>query len=325
MSEIKLSKQFYPGMYDIIARKIFESEIGKELICVIYNGLELGNTISPEDIVFIDPNLINGVQFKTSELDVRFNITSLDNNITADIEFQNYKRKDFLKRLAYYQAGQIVDSVSKGDPYKFEVLLISICDFVINDNNPNKDFITMLQRRDINRLDGLSFSFDTIILLQLPYINKCDKMKLVKLFQIMKSENPKEFKGDERLMDELIDRIYYYNNDYETRLKIRLQEKAELDSKMALDYLKDEAREAGHAEGKAEGLKQGLAEGRNQGLVEGRNKGLAEGRTQGLAEGRAEGIAMATKEFAKKLKEQNCSLDLIISTTGLTKEDIENL
>ena len=34
MSEIKLSKQFYPGMYDIIARKIFESEIGKELICV---------------------------------------------------------------------------------------------------------------------------------------------------------------------------------------------------------------------------------------------------------------------------------------------------
>ena len=166
-------------------------------------------------------------------------------------------------------------------------------------------------------------------------------MRLVKLFQIMKSENPKEFKGDERLMDELIDRIYYYNNDYETRLKIRLQEKAELDSKMALDYLKDEAREAGHAEGKAEGRKQGLAEGRTQGLAEGRTQGLAEGRTQGLAEGRvegrveglaegraegrAEGKAIATKEFAKKLKEQNCSLDLIISTTGLTKEEIEKL
>jgi predicted transposase YdaD len=110
-------------------------------------------------------------------------------------------------------------------------------------------------------------------------------------------------------MDELIDRIYYYNNDYETRLKIRLQEKAELDSKMALDYLKDEAREAGHAEGKAEGLKQGLAE----------------GRAEGLAEGLAQGVSEATLKIAKALKEVNTPIDVITSVTGLSKEEVEKL
>ena len=66
MNKISLNRQFYPGIYDIIARSLFENELGKELICIIYNALELGNPIKPEDIVFIDPNLINGIQFKTS-------------------------------------------------------------------------------------------------------------------------------------------------------------------------------------------------------------------------------------------------------------------
>lgn len=48
---------------------------------------------------------------------------------------------------------------------------------------------------------------------------------------------------------------------------------------------------------------------------------LEEGRTRGMAEGKAEGKA----ETAKKLKEMNVDINIIIESTGLSKEEIEKL
>ena len=317
MSEIKLNKDFYPGIYDIIARGLFRKDFSKDLICIIYNALDLGNKISPEDIVFIDSNIINGVEFKTSELDVRFNITNSVNDIYADIEFQNYKKTDFLKRLVYYQSGQVVDSVEKGSLYNLEVLLVSICDFVVEPKMKHQDFVTILQRRDTKRLDGLKFDFDTMVIIQLPYLHKCDKMDLVKLFEIMKSDNPNKFKGDDALMDKVIDEIYFLNNNQETRLEIRLKEKAELDSKLALDYLKTEAKKVGYSEG--------VKEGKAEGHAEGKAEGHAEGHAEGLKEGHAAGVSEATLKIAKALKESNTPIDIIVSATKLSKEEVEKL
>lgn len=296
-----LEKKFCNGMDDIIARKLFGDEIAKDLICIIYNALELGNTIIPEDIVFINANIINGVEFKTSELDVRFNIVNTNDYINADIEFQNHYKKDFFKRLGYYQASQTIQSVKKGNVYDYKVVIISICDFIVDKKIPYQDFITITQRRDINRLDGIKFDFDTIAIIQLPYINKCDKIRLGKLLEIMKSKNPIELKGDDPLMNNVIDKIYEINADDEVQELIRLREKAKIDSMMALDYLKDEAKR------------------------EGREKGLAEGRAEGLAEGLAEGKLEEKKNIAKSLKLANVPIDIIASSTGLSKEEIEKL
>ena len=197
MIKNELEDKFYNGMDDIIARGLFLKDFNRELICIIYNALDLGNTISPEDIVLINPNIINGVEFKTPELDIRFNIINNDSYINADIEFQNIKKKDFFKRLGYYQAGQIIDSVEKGGNYNYNVIVISICDFIVSKKIQYQDFITITQRRDINRLDGMKFDYDSIVIIQLPYISKCDKIRLVKLLEIMKSENPIELIGDD--------------------------------------------------------------------------------------------------------------------------------
>jgi predicted transposase/invertase (TIGR01784 family) len=301
MMENELKKKFYNGMDDIIARGLFDKDFGRELICIIYNALELGEPILPKDITLINTSIINGVEFKTSELDVRFNIVNTNNYINADIEFQNIKKKDFFKRLGYYQASQTVHSVKKGSLYDYNVVVISICDFIVDKKLSYQDFITITQRRDINRLDGMKFNFDTIVIIQLPYINKCDKIKLVRLLEIMKSENPIELKGDDPLMNKVINGIYELNEDEKTRELIRLREKAEIDSMLALDYAKDEAKRVGHEEG--------LAEGR------------AEGRAEGLAEGRLE----EKIRMAKELKKYNTSLELIISVTNLSKEEIEKL
>jgi len=51
------------------------------------------------------------------------------------------------------------------------------------------------------------------------------------------------------------------------------------------------------------------------------NKAKAEGRAEGIAEAKAE----VKIEAAKKLKENNVSIDIIIYSTGLSKEEVEKL
>ena len=138
-------------------------------------------------------------------------------------------------------------------------------------------------------------------------------------------------------MNKVINGIYELNADEQTRELIRLRKKAELDSFLALEYAKDEAREKGHAEGHAEGRAEGHAEGRAEGHAEGLKEGLAEGRVEGLKEGRPEGLKEGRaegklkgkleekKSIAKALKLANVAIDIIVSSTGLSKEEIENL
>ena len=124
-------------------------------------------------------------------------------------------------------------------------------------------------------------------------------------------------------MNKVINGIYELNADEQTRELIRLRKKAELDSFLALEYAKDEAREKGHAEGHAVGHAEGLKEGRVEGLKEGRAEGIAEGRAEGLAEGKLKGKLEEKKSIAKALKLANVAVDIIVSSTGLSKEEIE--
>ena len=58
---------------------------------------------------------------------------------------------------------------------------------------------------------------------------------------------------------------------------------------------------------------------------EGKAEGLAEGKAEGLAEGKAEGEKLKAIEIAKNLLNSKIPLNIIIESTGLTKEEIENL
>lgn len=53
--------------------------------------------------------------------------------------------------------------------------------------------------------------------------------------------------------------------------------------------------------------------------------GYDKGLEVGIEQGKKEGIKQQTIAIAKKLKEQNIDIDIIIKTTGLTKEEIEEL
>ena len=58
---------------------------------------------------------------------------------------------------------------------------------------------------------------------------------------------------------------------------------------------------------------------------EARIKGIAEGLAEGLEKGLAEGLEKGKLEIAKNLFNLGISIDKIIASTGLTKEEIEKL
>ena len=82
---------------------------------------------------------------------------------------------------------------------------------------------------------------------------------------------------------------------------------------------------AGWKEGHEAGLKAGLKEGREEGHKEGHKEGLEEGLKQGLQEGMIKGELKKQIEIAQKLKNMGLSISAIQESTGLSKEEIQQL
>ena len=74
-------------------------------------------------------------------------------------------------------------------------------------------------------------------------------------------------------------------------------------------------------EGIKEGIKQGIKEGIKQGIKEGTKQGIKEGVKQGIKEGSKQ----TQNEIAKNLLQAKVSEEIIIETTGITKEELDNL
>ena len=64
---------------------------------------------------------------------------------------------------------------------------------------------------------------------------------------------------------------------------------------------------------------------RDQGYRDGLLQGKAEGRAQGLSQGITQGINERNIEIAKSLLKNKVDIDIIVNSTGLTKETVENL
>ena len=78
-------------------------------------------------------------------------------------------------------------------------------------------------------------------------------------------------------------------------------------------------------EGIKEGIKQGIKEGIKQGIKEGTKQGIKEGIKEGVKQGIKEGSKQTQNEIAKNLLQAKVSEEIIIETTGITKEELDNL
>ena len=91
----------------------------------------------------------------------------------------------------------------------------------------------------------------------------------------------------------------------------------------------EKAQKEGLEKGMAEGLEKGMAEGLEKGMAKGIEQGMAKGIEQGMAKGIEQGIAQGEKnksiEIAKKLKSSGIPIEVIEESTGLSKQEIEQL
>ena len=84
-------------------------------------------------------------------------------------------------------------------------------------------------------------------------------------------------------------------------------------------------RKAGLKEGKKEGKREGKKEGLKEGEKKGVEKGIKEGKKEGLKEGEKKGLKDGKIDMAKMLKVNGVDASLIAKSSGLSKEEIENL
>jgi len=126
-----------------------------------------------------------------------------------------------------------------------------------------------------------------------------------------------------------IEELEQVSGDEKLQRIAELREKAIRDDKAALAYALDnglkKGLEKGYREGLEKGLKEGIEKGIEEGLEEGLEKGLEKGIEKGIEKGLKEGILQNKIETAKKMLEENISLEIISKVTGLEKEEIEKI
>ncbi len=120
---------------------------------------------------------------------------------------------------------------------------------------------------------------------------------------------------------------YREDEIFNEMIEILMQEKlSRKDKKYLVDEQEKTARvkrwEAGHYhDGKIEGIIEGEIKGEIKGRKEGRKEGIIEGEKLGIEKG-AKSKAL---KIAKSLLESNIDVNVIIMSTGLTKQEIENI
>ena len=162
ISNIKLERDFYAGIYDIIFKGLLLKN--KDVTCFIYNQLFPNEPISPEEITYVNENIIDGVEFKTTTTDVRFNIFNGKDIIYADIEMQKNYIKNYAYRNDLYTSKIMCEASESGKDYMIKsVITISMCEY---DVLRNQKWLTIIQPNDIEDINGYRYHWRKNVYIQ---------------------------------------------------------------------------------------------------------------------------------------------------------------
>ena len=271
----------HTGIHDVMFKNLLLGEYGYEILCEIFNQICPGYELKPSEIISLSTELTDYVELKSVRLDILFSFR----NIKVNIESQRTKPKyDFPYRIDLYTTKLQNMQNNRGENYeeKRPVIVISICGF---DALNNGKWMTIIKPKDVEDLNGYCYDWRCNIYIQLPYIEKCDKIWVKEFFEMMSSHYPDEYKGRDKMLDKTINEIKRLNVNKENLDEIARYE---------------DAYESYHAD-----MKISYKEGKAEGIVE--------------------GAKTATLSTAKKMKELGSDFTFIQNVTGLTIEEIEKL
>jgi predicted transposase/invertase (TIGR01784 family) len=304
-------------------KKIFGEEASKELL------IDFLNALIPQANKIID------LKFKNTE---HLGLREADRNAIFDIycenqsnekfivELQKAKQNYFRERTIYYSTFPIREQAEKGEwNYNLNaVFCIGILDFTFNDYESEPEKSEVVHTIKLKNQHGNTFYEKlTYIYIEMPNFNKLEdnlSSRLDKWLFFIK--NLEDFQSIPSIFsDEIFEKAF----EKAELAKFGQEEMDKYESSLKLYRDLKGVIDTAFIDGRSEGKIEGLEEGRQEGLEEGRQEGLEEGRLEGLEEGRQAGLQEGKYNMAKLLKDNGVQIELIIQTTGLTREEIELL
>ncbi len=226
---------------------------------------------------------------------VRFN-----NNTTCNIEMQMVNTGEIIERMLFYWAKTFTRNVKKGQNY----------------HNLERTIMIIILNEEIPKLKDLGFITKHKI------SETQSKMILTDLLEIVIIEIPKIYKNkakkDKR---KLLDWLYFLENpESKEVVKIMKSNEGVKKAKEKLEEISNDPKMQRIADWKEKYILE-----MNTTKTDGYNEGHKAGREEGLEQGQKLGEINKEKEIAKKLKQDNMSLDYIAKITGLSIDEIKKL
>jgi predicted transposase/invertase (TIGR01784 family) len=304
-------------------KKIFGEQASKELL------IDFLNALIPQANKIIDLNFKNTEHLGQKELDRNaiFDIyCENQSNEKFIVELQKAKQNYFRERTIYYSTFPIREQAEKGEwNYNLNaVFCIGILDFTFNDYESEPEKSEVVHTIKLKNQHGNTFYEKlTYIYIEMPNFNKLEdnlSSRLDKWLFFIK--NLEDFQSIPSIFsDEIFEKAF----EKAELAKFGQEEMDKYESSLKLYRDLKGVIDTAFIDGRSEGKIEGLEEGRQEGLEEGRLEGLQEGRLEGLEEGRLEGLQEGKYNMAKLLKDNGVQIQLIIQTTGLTREEIDLL
>jgi predicted transposase/invertase (TIGR01784 family) len=288
-------------------KKIFGEEASKELL------IDFLNALIPQANKIIDLKFKSTEHLGLREAD-RYAIFDIycenESNEKFIVELQKAKQNYFKDRTIYYSTFPIREQAEKGQwNYNLSaVFCIGILDFTFDDyeNEPEKSEVVHTIKLK-NQYGKTFYDKLTYIYVEMPNFNKLEENLSSRLDKwLFFIKNLEDFQSIPSIFsDEIFEKAFEKAelakfgqeemDKYESSLKLYRDLKGVIDT--------------------------AFIDGRSEGKIE----GLEEGRQEGLEEGRLEGLQEGKYNMAKLLKDNGVQIQLIIQTTGLTREEIDLL
>jgi predicted transposase/invertase (TIGR01784 family) len=284
-------------------KKIFGEEASKPLL------IDFLNSLLPESDQIVDLNFKNTEQLGLTDNDRKAIYDIYCENEKGEkfiVELQKAKQNYFKERTIYYSTFPIREQAEKGEwNYDLKsIYCIGILDFTFDDYETEPEKSEVVHTIKLKNQNGKVF-YDklTYIYLEMPNVKLSEnnlKTRLDKWLFFIK--NLEDFQSMPTIFsDEIFTKAF---------------EKAELAKFGSIERDKYETSLKNYRD-----LKSVIDTAFDDGKVE----GLLEGKLEGLLEGKEAGLKEARIESARQLKALGVSIEIIMKSTSLSKEEIENL
>ncbi len=238
--------------------------------------------------ISLDKNPILRRELKDDKLGVLDIVTELDGKEKCNIEMQLIDKNNIIERMLYYWSKMYTRQIKAGEDYdKLEkTIVILIADF------------------NIKGLEKVEYHSTWKII----EANSVKKLILTDKFELDIIELSK-IKGRENEKDQLLDWLVFLENPESERVTRKMEENKNLKEAVEkLDRISEDEK--------------------MQRIIELREKAIRDEHAiyaKGVDDGVEKGAREKQIEIAKKLLKAKVEMEVIIETTGLTKEEIEKL